>query len=177
MLVKLSVREAIAVKFGLRELVSTAVLAALAVAIQAMNLPQPVTGPAVNAVLYVGALFVGPLSGAVVGLLTPWVALLMGILKLAPAIPVVMTGNVSLVLCAALIARWNRHAGMLLAAFVKFGVMTLGIRYLVSAGAKIPPVAVASLTTTQLFTALGGAVVAALVLEALGRMRHGRPSS
>jgi hypothetical protein len=55
------------------------------------------------------------------------------------------------------------------ASVLKYGVMTLGIKYLMSAGTKIPAAAYASLTITQLFTALGGAVVAAAVLAALLR--------
>lgn len=44
-------------------------------------------------------------------------------------------------------------------------------------GAKVLPVAYASLTVTQTLTALGGAVVAVSVLEALGRFKHGRTTS
>lgn len=154
-------------RIGVRQLVATSVLAALAVAVQVLGLPQPVTGPAVNAVLYVASLYVGPLSGIFVGLITPWAALLAGIMKFAPAVPVIMAGNASLALTAGLVGKRSPYVGMALAALVKYGVMTAGIRYLVSNGTAIPALVHASLTTTQLVTALAGAVVAALVLQGL----------
>lgn len=159
-------------KIKLSDVVRTGVLAALALALQAMNLPQPVTGPGVNAVLFVGSMYVGPLAGILIGILTPWVALLTGIMKLAPAVPVIMAGNVILAIVAGYLGKLNRYAGLGAASVLKFGVMTLGLRYLLSTGTKIPAVAYTSLTITQLFTALGGAVVAAAVLAALGRMKR-----
>lgn len=158
-------------KIRVVDVVRTGILAGLAVALQAMNLPQPVTGPGVNAVLFVASLYVGPLSGAFVGIITPWVGLMMGIVKLAPAVPVIMAGNITLALVSGYLGRFNRYVAMAAASVLKFGVMTLGIRYLVSTGTKIPAVAYTSLTITQLFTALGGAVVASAILAALSRMK------
>ncbi len=63
-------------KIKVADVVRTGLLAGLAVALQAMNLPQPVTGPGVNAVLFVASIFVGPFGGVFVGVLTPWVALM-----------------------------------------------------------------------------------------------------
>lgn len=156
-------------KIEIRDIVRTGLLAGLAVALQAMTLPQPITGPGINAVLFVASIYVGPLSGAAVGLITPWIALMLGLNKLAPAVPVIMAGNVTLALVSGYLAKYNRYVAMIAASLLKFGVMTLGIRYLVSIGTTIPPVAYTSLTITQLFTALGGAVVAAAVLAALSR--------
>ncbi len=164
-------------RLGVRRLVYTAVLAALAVALQLGTLPQAITGPAINAILYVTSMSVGPLGGVIVGLITPWVALMTGIMKLAPAVPVIMAGNASLALVSGYLGRWNKYAGLVVAAVVKWAVMTLGIKYLLSAGTKIPPAAYASLTVTQLFTALGGAVVAAVVLQALARFKYGQVDS
>lgn len=164
-------------KLDLRQLTRAAVLAALAIAVQLANLPQLVTGPAVNAVLYVASLFVSPLAGVFIGVITPWTALVLGIMKLAPAVPVIMAGNVSLCLTSGLLNKRSRYVGMGLAALVKFGVMTAGMRYLISSGTKVPAAAYASLTTTQLVTALLGGLVALAVLEALGRMRRGGTAS
>lgn len=159
-------------KIQLSDIVKTGILAGLAVALQAMNLPQPVTGPGINAILFVASLYVGPLSGAFIGLVTPWVALLTGIMRLAPAVPVIMAGNVTLALAAGYLDRVNRYFAMGAASLLKFGVMTLGVRYLVSIGTKIPAVAYTSLTVTQLFTALGGAVAAVVILAALSKMKR-----
>ncbi len=156
-------------KIQTKDIVRTGLLAALAVALQAMNLPQPVTGPGVNAILFVASIFVGPLSGAVVGVITPWMGLLMGIVKLAPVVPVVIAGNVTLCLVSGYLAKFNRYLAMGAAAVLKYGVMTLGIKYVISTGVKVPAAAYTTFTITQLFTALGGAVVASAVLVALSR--------
>lgn len=159
-------------KIGVTDIVRTGLLAGLAVALQAMNLPQPVTGPGINAVLFVASLYVGPLAGVFVGLITPWVALMMGITKLTAAVPVIMAGNATLALVSGYLGKYNRYVAMAAAAILKWGAMTLGIRYLLSTGTKIPAPAVASLTITQLFTALGGAVAAAAILAALDRTKR-----
>jgi hypothetical protein len=88
-----------------------------------------------------------------------------------------MIGNASLALVSGYGSRLNKYVAMVLAAAVKWAVMTLGVKYLLSTGTNIPPAAYASLTITQLFTALGGAVVAAIVLEALARFKHGKVQS
>ncbi|MGI6633269.1 MAG: ECF transporter S component [Bacillota bacterium] len=156
-------------KITLQTVSRVGLLVALALALQALGLPQPITGPGVNAVLYVASLYIGPLAGALVGVITPWVGLMTG-KALAVAVPVIIAGNVTLALVSGYLSRFNRYVAMLAAALAKFGVMTAGIRYLLSTGAKIPPVAYTSLTVTQLFTALGGALVAAVILVALPKM-------
>ncbi len=90
---------------------------------------------------------------------------------LAVAVPVIMAGNVSLALFSGYVQKLNKYAAMAGAAFVKWGVMSLGIKMLISGGKKLPAPAITSLTITQLYTALGGAVVAALVLAALDRSK------
>ncbi|NLA60864.1 MAG: ECF transporter S component, partial [Firmicutes bacterium] len=94
-------------RLEVRRLVYTAVLAALAVAFQLGTLPQAFTGPAINTILYVASIFVGPFSGVIVGFITPWVALMTGIMKLAPAVPVIMIGNASLALVSGYGSRLN----------------------------------------------------------------------
>ncbi|MGE5579597.1 MAG: ECF transporter S component [Bacillota bacterium] len=159
-------------KIRVADVARTGLLAGLALALQAMNLPQPVTGPGVNAVLFVSSIFVGPLAGVFVGAITPWVGLMTGIVKLAPAVPVIIAGNVTLSLASGYLRKYNRYLAMAVASVLKYGVMTLGVKYLISTGTKIPAAAYASMTITQLFTAFGGAVVAAAVLAALMREKR-----
>lgn len=148
-------------------LVRTAVLAALALAFQSLGLHQYITGPVINAILYVAALFISPWTGVAVGIITPWAAFLVGIMKFAPVIPVIIAGNVSLALVSGYVGRYQKHLGLGLAAVVKFLVMTGGIKYLIMTGTKVPAPVYAAMTLTQLFTALIGAVVALAVLEGL----------
>jgi hypothetical protein len=157
------------VRLNLQTIVRTAVIAALAIAFQALNLRQPITGPGINAILYVASIYIGPVSGLMVGLLTPWVAFMTGIMRLAPAVPVIMAGNAVLALVSGYLARFNRYLGMGLGAVCKYAAMTLGIKYLIARGTNIPAPVYASLTITQLFTAITGAILASVILAGLGR--------
>ncbi len=83
----------------------TAVLLALLVVLQALtrNAGQIVTGSCVNAVLAAAALFCGFASGAVVALVSPFLAFVLGIgPKLIQIVPAIALGNLTLVaiLCA-----------------------------------------------------------------------------
>ncbi len=161
----------------LRTIARTAVIAALAIAFQALNLRQPITGPGINAILYVASIYISPVSGVLIGLLTPWIALTTGIMRLTPAVPVIMAGNATLALVSGYLSRYNRYVGMGLGALSKYVVMTLGIKYLIARGTQIPAPAYASLTVTQLITAVTGAVLASLILRGLERFGsngHGR---
>lgn len=156
-------------KLTLQDVVRTAVVAGLAVAIQALNMSQVITGPAINAILYVAAIFIGPISGLMVGLVTPWVALLTGIMKVVPAVPVIMLGNAVLCLVAGYLDRYNRYLAMGLAAVCKFLAMTAGVKVLIGRGTNIPAPVYSMLTVNQLVTALLGGVLASIVLIALER--------
>lgn len=149
----------------LRTLTRAAILLGLALAIQLTGLQQAIVGPGVNAVLFLAAALVGPVAGVLVGITTPWVALLLGIMRFAPALPVIMAGNITLVLVFSLLRRANVYAAALAAAVAKYAVMALGIQILVSMAVRVPPPVVAAMTLMQLWTALGGAVVALLVLK------------
>lgn len=167
-------------RIDLRTVVRTAVVAGIAIAFQALNLRQPITGPAINAILYVASIYVGPVSGILVGCLTPWIALVTGIMGFAPAVPVVMAGNATLALVSGLLHRYNRYLAMGLGALSKFAVMTLGIKLLIAQGTQVPAPAYTSLTVTQLVTALAGAAVASIVLgglERFGGNSHGSGGS
>jgi len=67
----------------------TAMFFALTLLVQAFGFPQMLTGPLVNAFLLLSTIFSGILSGIIIGLFTPWVALLRGILPapLGPMVP------------------------------------------------------------------------------------------
>lgn len=156
-------------KSGIIMLVRTAVLLALALAIQSLSLSQWITGPVINAILSVASGFMGWPYGVLIGLLTPWMALATGILKFAPAAPVVMAGNATLCLAFGLLYRVNKYAAAGAGSLLKFLVMTAGMKLIVASKVKVPPVVMASLTITQLYTALIGTGVALLVLQALDR--------
>ena len=153
-------------------LTRTAVLLALTLAVQFLGLPQWFTGPLVNAFLLLASSLVGMGSGVVIGLLTPWIALLRGILPppLAPVVPFIMLGNALLVIIFSLITRkkevpWLNVLALVLAAFGKYLLLSQAVRYLV----EVPPRVAQAMQIPQLLTALAGGAIALLVGGAVKR--------
>ncbi len=162
----------------LKILVRTSLLLALALAVQSMRMPQMVTGPVINAVLILAvALGGGMVSGILVGSITPWVAVMTGIMVFAPVAPVIMAGNIALVVVFAVLSRslgssTGDFLAAVAAALAKFAVMFVGIRWLVAPSIALPPPAIVMLTTTQLYTAVIGGMLAVSIIKILGRLEQ-----
>jgi len=152
-------------------LTRAALLLAVALVFQFSRLGQAVTGPAVNATLLIASVLIGPWGSVGIGMLTPLTAFFLGVLKpvLAPAIPFIMVGNGVLALAFGYGRRVNPYLAVAAGAVVKFLALAAGVRYLVPLffNVNLPPPVTVALTWPQLLTALGGAVVAFLVLEGL----------
>jgi len=113
---------------NVRFLTFTAILLALTGAFQMMGLPQYFTGPVVNAMLYLATLTVGMESGILIGLFTPWVALIRGILPspAQPMAPFIMVANATLVVVFGLLKRFNPWVAMIAASLCKYGNIRTG---------------------------------------------------
>ena len=157
-------------------------LLALTMVIQMVGLPQPVTGPLINAMLYMTTILSGWLSGIILGCLTPIIALLRGQLPpaFAPMIPFIMVGNTLLVVVfhrfltktkVTPIRRIKIYAGIIFASFVKFSFLSLSIKLLIPLiiAYDIPDKFAIMMTIPQFFTALIGGVIALLIYEILYR--------
>lgn len=168
-------------RYDLRFLTRTAVLLALTVAAQLFSgrLGQMVTGPLVNAMLYISAYSVGWIGGVIIGAVTPWVALAYGIVKApaVPAVPFIMIANAILVLVFAGVSRlnktWGRYPAVVVAAVVKFAVLAGAVQYILN----LKPAVAAAFGVPQLVTALIGGAGALLVIEALERVTAPRPAA
>lgn len=173
-------------------LMETAMMLALLVIFQVVTKPagQMITGTFVNGVLGIATLMSGVGSGAVVALVSPIAAFLLGIAPQILTVPAIMAGNLVYVLVLGL---WKKQRQGVLcsaircicAAAAKFAVLyalvVWGIchifadRLLESGMLKLPMLKVLTATFTwpQLFTALlGGAVafcIAPLLRKALRR--------
>ena len=159
-------------------LTRTAVILALALSIQIIRLPQLVTGPAVNALLLLAVILVGPAAAVLIGCLTPLVALLVGIIPpiMLPMVPVIMLANATLVAVFSLVMQRPREGflaldlnlrslvAMVSAALAKFLLFYLSINYILN-WFKVPlPLAVAAVFgITQLYTALAGGLIALIL--------------
>lgn len=160
----------------------TAVMTALLVILQAVTKAagQYVTGSCVNAVLAVSVLTAGVWSGAVVALLSPFFAFLLGIgPQLLPIVPSIAVGNLVFVLLLGLLAGgrdlplWRRGAAWLAAATGKFAVLYLLVVKLLCAvlPLKEPQIAAFSVMFSypQLVTALAGGAIGLLLSPMLRR--------
>ncbi|MBN2012213.1 ECF transporter S component [candidate division KSB1 bacterium] len=163
-----------------------AMLIALTLVIQMVGLPQPITGPLINAMLLITVSLLGWISGTILGLMTPVVALLRGQLPapLAPMVPFIAIGNIVLVSAYYLISRkratektkspWRQtylHAGVIAAAIVKFAWLTFAAHLVlpIVLAHSLPPPLLYAMTLPQLVTGLLGGALNILFLEVLNR--------
>ncbi|MCK5848576.1 MAG: ECF transporter S component [Caldisericia bacterium] len=145
-----------------------AVLIALTIAVQMLHLPQYITGPIVNFMLLVSVMLLGAWGGVALGILTPVIALLAGILGRPELIPVIVIGNAMYSLAFYLLRIKGKtflfsFIGIIVGSFLKFGVFALAIAYVV----QLPPPLAKMFGFPQLLTALAGGVLALLVEKAL----------
>lgn len=170
-------------------LMETAMMLALLVIFQAVTKPagQIVTGTLVNGVLGIATLMSGVGSGAVVALVSPVVAFLLGIASQVLTVPAIMAGNLVFVLVLGL---WRKHRQGVLrsaiccvcAAAAKFAVLYVVVvwgvchifadKLLESGILKMPMLKVLAATFTwpQLLTALLGGTVALCIAPLLRKV-------
>ena len=143
----------------------TGILLAIALVVQMGGFPQPITGPLINTILYLTALLVGSWSGIIIGICTPVIAFMRGILPppLGPMIPFIALGNGVLVVVFSLLKGKNKILGIITASLVKYLILFTAVSYIVDVPDKIAKV----MSLPQLFTALSGGVIAILVYKAL----------
>ncbi|ATW28290.1 hypothetical protein DCMF_01580 [Candidatus Formimonas warabiya] len=155
---------------SLQFLTRTAVLLAIALAVQWLRLPTYFTGPVVNAVLILATLFSGIWSGIIIGCITPVVALLMGIIPPAaiPLVPLIIAANITLVLVFFFLDKANRYVAWIGSAFAKYGMFYVGLRLLLHLfGVKLPAPLLLAFQIPQLYTALVGGLTAVIIARYL----------
>lgn len=158
----------------------TAVALALLVAAQAVTKAggQIVTGSCVNLLLAVSAGVLGFSSGAVIAIVSPFLAYLLGIAQ-SPilVVPGIAVGNLVYVAVIALLARLLREKlpkahmfpAIVAAALLKFAALYLVVVKLIVPALGLPAEVSATFSAPQLITALIGGVLAALIVPLLRR--------
>ncbi len=154
-----------------------------------LGLPQPVTGPLVNALLLLTVAWAGVSEALVVGMVTPMGAALRGVLPLPLVlmIPFIALGNAAFVSLYAVLRGKDRWLALGVAAVAKFAVLAavatvLAVRpvSLPIAGTPqvvaIPAAIVEMMRWPQLATALAGGLIAFGVESTVHRrLRQDRP--
>ena len=159
-----------------------AIILSLTIVIQLAGFPQPVTGPLINAMLFITATLFGNLAGIILSCLTPTAALIRGQLPpvLAPMVPFIAVGNIVLVLTYNFVVRQkffkkihlqsiNKYVGISFAAFFKFFFLYLSVKIILPVILNIPlPSKIAVLMTTpQFITAVIGGIIALVMVKIL----------
>ncbi len=157
---------------------------ALGLLIPALGLPQPVTGPMVNALLLITVMTTGTGAALLVGIVTPLNALFSGVLPLPlmVLIPFIALGNgVFASVFSALRAR-NYWLGVVAGGLLKCALLYAAVTWLVNplsgalaSGGKaavLPTVMINMMRLPQLATALAGGVLAYAAVAAYRRQRE-----
>ena len=166
-----------------RNLVLSALFLTLAVIIQILGksipeISQFVVGPTVNAVLILTAYFAGLKWALLVGILTPVLAFVSGVLAapMAPFIPFIAAGNLIYIVFFSLLKDWKNGEvlGIVLGALFKFAFLYFSASKLInllSLGIPEPVKAklVISMGIPQFITALVGGAAAILLYTLLNR--------
>jgi hypothetical protein len=156
-----------------------ALFVAAGVLIPGLGLPQAITGPLVNALLFLAAEVLGVGPAALLGMVTPLSALLYGVLPLPllVMVPLIALGNGLLVAVYGAL-NWRRRAmGFVLASVAKalwlsacVALLTARPLQIAVGGARetisLPPALIQMMQWPQLLTALGGALLAWGMLRA-----------
>ncbi len=148
-----------------------ATLLGISVLAPMLGLPQLFTGTIVNAALLVAVVLVGPRAAVSIGILPSLFAVMSGQLAapLAPLVPLIMAGNILLVVTFHVLRKRGWWRGAVAAAVLKSGWLLATTGLLVAAtdllAAPMVPVALTVMGWPQLVTALSGGVIAYAVLR------------
>ncbi|MCD6550472.1 iron hydrogenase [bacterium] len=135
---------------------------------------QALTGPLVNASLFVGVALLGTEATLLIGLLPSLFALSIGLLPaiLAPMIPFIMTGNAILILAFGYLKNKNYWLGAISASFLKFIFLFASSQVVINLIIKkeIAAKATVMMSWPQLATALIGSFIAYFFLKIIKRI-------
>jgi hypothetical protein len=167
-------------------------LTSLTVAIEMLGLPQPFTGPLINMMLLLTTLVLGPVSGAILGVITPLVAVLRGQLPaiLLPMVPFIMLANAILVFTFGLIRMFTKNGfrpirsisfwlGLVFGALLKFLFLYISVLILVPLllGRTFPQPIIAAMAMPQFVTAMIGGILAMVIFDMMQRANIVSPHS
>jgi len=126
---------------------------------------QLITGPIVNAVLFLATAVLGMGAGILIGFLPSMVSALVGLLPapLLPMIPHIIVSNAILVLTFGILRKRNFFLGIISASFAKFLFLFLIVEFLI--GQSLPRPIAAMMAWPQLVTALAGGIIALFLLK------------
>ena len=158
-------------------------LISLTLVLEMIGLPQPLTGPLVNMMLFLTILILGRFAGMTLGSITPIIAAFRGQLPalLVPFIPFIIIGNILLVIVYFLLKNQpteqspkigksvSHWIGICAASITKFLWLYLSAKFVLPLvfGKALPPLFISMMSLPQLFTALLGGFLATIIYQFL----------
>lgn len=135
---------------------------------------QSITGPIVNAALFVSVFLLGTQNAILVGLIPSLIALSVGLLPavLAPMIPFIMVANTILIVTFGYLYKKNFWLGVVLASLLKFIFLfaTSSIVIDLLLKKEVATAVSTMMSWPQLITALAGGAVAFLFLKSIKKI-------
>ena len=149
-------------------------LLALSIGIPSMIHSQYLTGPIVNAMLFLATVLLGPFEAVMIGILPSTVALTSGLLPLplAPMVPFIMISNAIMVACFHYIGKKRFSLAVFAASLVKFAFLYSVVTLLMKTMLAEPLVQALSVMMgyPQFITAIAGGVIAYLILKGMKKV-------
>lgn len=147
-------------------LTKSAVLLAIALVFQLVKLGQLVTGTAINTVLITAVGMCGLPWAAAIGLITPVMAVLLGVQPPATIVlvPFIIAGNILYVVVFGVVQKHNSFIGVIAAAFAKFLLLYAAVNIIIT---KLPAPIKLAFSFPQLITALAGGILAVIIIKVL----------
>ncbi len=150
-----------------------AILLAIAAGLPALVHIQAITGPIVNATLFLAVALLGVQSALFIGLIPSVIALSVGLLPspLAPMVPFIMLSNAILIITFSQLKEKNFWLGVASGSILKF-LFLFATSFLMTrliANEQIAQKAASLLSWPQLVTALAGGIIAYLILKIIKR--------
>jgi hypothetical protein len=135
---------------------------------------QVITGPLVNAMLFIATVVLGAKNAILAGLIPSLIALSSGLLPavLAPMVPFIMVGNSILILVFSNLREKNYWMSAILASFLKFLFLFLSSSIVINLLLKkeIATTVALMMSWPQLFTAIAGSLIAYFFLKGVKKI-------
>jgi len=145
-------------------LTKASMLLSVALLFQFIKLGQFFTGTGINATLIIATSLCGPWWAASIGAITPFFAVILGVLPpaIVPIVPFIITSNILYVLTFYYIKDKNQYAAIGISAFVKFMLLYVVVHYII---VKVPAPIKLAMSTPQLVTAISGGILALIIIK------------
>ena len=158
-------------KGKLNLLTKAAVLLAIAIVFQLTKMGQYVTGIGINTVLITAVGVCGLPWAAAIGIITPMLAVLLGVQPPATIVlvPFIMAGNIVYVSLFRILRRYSDYIGIIAAALAKFILLYAAANIIVS---KLPAPIKLAFSFPQLITATAGGAIALIILKIVSRNKN-----